>query len=42
MDKYIFYTGEPAYHEPLGGKKKFVIEEIRYKQTKKSGKTLNY
>ena len=27
MDKYIFYTGEPAYHEPLGGKKKFAINK---------------
>ena len=26
-------TGEPAYNETLGPKKKFVIEELRYKQT---------
>ena len=29
----LIITGEPAYNEPLGAKKKLVIEELRYEQT---------
>ena len=33
-------TGEPAYNEALGAKKKIVIEELRYQQTEEKSSLL--